>query len=135
MAKILLLEDDAHYREVIERLLLRSYPFTIRSVGTEALAWEALSNDEFDLVLLDLYIGGRRCWETLRRTIDHPGNPATIVFSCEDTQGNADYAVSHGAFAFLTKPFDFVRFKRTIDAALQAREPARLIEQEAPREG
>jgi len=121
MAKILLLEDDSHYRDIIERVLFCSYPNQLKSVATEMQAWEELSKEEYDLVLLDLYIDGRRCWETLKRAMSNPGNPVAIVFSCEDTQGNADYAVSQGAYAFLSKPFNFVRLKMTIDSALSTR--------------
>ncbi len=135
MVKILLLEDDRHYREIVKRLLLGSYPYAVTSVATELQAWEELSNGEFDLVLLDLYIEGRRCWDTLKRTVEHPGKPVAIVFSCEDTEGNADQAVMRGAFAFLSKPFDFVQFRRTIDSALHARLTAASTEQETCREG
>ena len=118
MGKILLLEDDSHYREIIERVLLRCYPYPITSVATEMQAEEELSKEEFDLVLLDLYIDGLRCWETLRRVVRHPGKPVAIVLSCEDTRMNADIAVSLGAYAFLPKPINFVRLKMTIDSAL-----------------
>ena len=119
MGKILLLEDDPHYREIIERVLSRSYPLTIKSVATEMQAWEELSKEDFDLVLLDLYIDGMRCWETLMRGVNQPGKPIAIVLSCEDTRMNADIAVSLGAYAFLSKPINFVRLKMTIDSALR----------------
>ena len=119
MGKILLLEDDPEYREIIERVLLRFYPYSIKSVATERQAWEELSNEGFDLVLLDLNIDGRRCWETLKRVVSHPGKPIAIVLSCEDTQGNADYALSLGAYAFLPKPINFIRLEMTIESALR----------------
>ena len=117
MGKILLLEDDPHYRQIIERVLLRWYPTTITSAATEMQAWEELSKEDFDLVLLDLYIDGKSCWETLKRVVRHPAKPVAIVLSCEDTQRNADYAVSLGAYTFLPKPIDFARLKMTIDSA------------------
>jgi DNA-binding NtrC family response regulator len=121
MAKVLLLEDDSNYRGIIERVIHRNYSFAVKSVATESQAWEELSKENFDLVLLDLNIDGRRCWETLKRAVRHPDKPPAIVFSCEDTKGNADYAVSHGAYTFLAKPFNFVRFLSTIDSALGAK--------------
>jgi DNA-binding NtrC family response regulator len=121
MAKVLLLEDDSNYRGIIERVIHRNYSFAVKSVATESQAWEELSKENFDLVLLDLNIDGRRCWETLKRAVRHPDKPVAIVFSCEDTKGNAEYAVSHGAYTFLAKPFNFVRLLSTIDSALSAR--------------
>lgn len=119
MGKVLLLEDDSHYREIIERVLSDCYPYPIKSVATEMQAQEELSKENFDLVLLDLNIDGQRCWETLRRVVGHPGKPIAIVLSCEDTRGNADHAASLGAYAFLSKPINFVRLKMTIDSALR----------------
>ena len=111
MGKILLLEDDSHYRGIIERVLSRNFPCTVTSVATEMQAWEELSKEDFDLVLLDLYIDGRRCWETLKRVVSHPAKPVAIILSCEDTQANSDRAVSLGAYAFLSKPINFLRLK------------------------
>ena len=119
MGKILLLEDDSHYRGIIERVLSRNFPCTVTSVATETQAWEELSKEDFDLVLLDLYIDGRRCWETLKRVASHPAKPVAIVLSCEDTQANSDRAVSLGAYAFLSKPINFLRLKMTIDTVIR----------------
>ena len=135
MGKILLLEDDSHYREVIERVLSRCYPDPIKSVATEMQAWEELSKEDFDLVLLDLYIDGRRCWETLKRVVSHPCKPVAIVLSCEDTQRNADHAASLGAYSFLPKPINFVRLKMTIDSAPRMEKRDASIPSETPDEG
>ena len=122
MAKVLLLEDDSNYRGIIERVIHRNYSFAVKSVATESQAWEELSKENFDLVLLDLNIDGRRCWETLKRAVRHPDKPVAIVFSCEDTKGNADYAVSHGAYTFLCQALQFRPIlKSTIDSALGAK--------------
>jgi len=119
MNRFLLLEDDPHYRGILERVLLRSESCAVTSVATEAQAWEVLSREEFDLVLLDLHIDGRCCWETLKRVVHRPGRHSAIVLSCDDTRENADRARSLGAFAFLPKPIDFARLKSTVDSALR----------------
>ena len=75
MVNVLLLEDDPAYRGLIERVFRRDYSYEITSVATEKQAWEELSAEEFDLVLLDLNIDGRRCWETLKRSVGHPVRP------------------------------------------------------------
>jgi DNA-binding response OmpR family regulator len=118
MVKVLLLEDDPGYRDIVVRVIRRSYPCAVTPVATEREAWEELARETFDLVLLDLNIDGTRCWETLKRAVGHPGKPVAIVFSCEDTRVNAECAVSLGAYTFLSKPFNFARLKATLDAAL-----------------
>jgi len=132
MVRVLLLEDDPHYREIIERVLLRSAPYVIEAVATEAQARKALAEETYDLVLLDLNIQGCKCWETLARAVRHPASPAAIMFSCEDTQANVEYAVARGACAFLPKPLSFLRLQMTIESALQGRERAALEGGRAP---
>lgn len=127
MVKILLLDDDSSYRGIIERVLLLSYPYAITSVATESQALQELSKRDFDLVLLDLNVDGRRCWNTLKMAVKHPGEPVTIVFSCEDTPENEEYALTHGAYAFLSKPFEFIRLKMTIESALDEKKPGRMM--------
>jgi len=135
MGKILLLEDDSHYRGIIERVLSRNFPCTVTSVATEMQAREELSKEDFDLVLLDLYIDGRRCWETLKRVVSHPAKPVAIILSCEDTQANSDRAVSLGAYAFLSKPINFLRLKMTIDSVLRMEKRDASITSETPEKG
>ena len=123
MNRILLVEGDPHFRGVIERLLLRSYSCVIASVATGKTAQDELSRQSFDLVIIDLDMEEGKNWDTLRRAIGNPGNPAAIVFSSEDTPVNMEYAKSCGAFDFLSKPFDYGILKTAIDSALQ--EPKR----------
>jgi len=134
MGKILLLEDDSHYRGIIERVLSGCYPGPITSVATETGACEELSKEDFDLVLLDLNIDGRRCWDTLKRVVSHPRKPVAIVLSCENTPRNADHAVSLGAYAFLSKPINFVQLKMTIDSALRTEKGDASFPSETPEE-
>ncbi|MEW6719749.1 MAG: response regulator [Thermodesulfobacteriota bacterium] len=121
MVKVLVVDDDSRYRAIIERVLSRTCQFAVTSAATERQAWETLEHDDFDLVLLDLYIEGQKSWETLKRVATHPGKPVAILFSCEDTRGNADLAASLGAYAFLPKPFDFMHLQRNIESALGLR--------------
>jgi diguanylate cyclase (GGDEF)-like protein len=118
MAQVLVVDDDAHFRGIIERLILRSYTYSVRTAATEAEAWEELESNPFDLVLLDLYIDGRKSWDTLSKIRKLPYAPPVIVISCEDTKGNLEHARSLGAFDFIPKPFDFGRIKTTVDSAL-----------------
>jgi len=118
MEKVLLVDDDSHFRGILERIILRSYTYSVKAVSTEAEAWEELADAGFDLVVLDLYIDGRKSWDTLRRIRGLSSPPAVIVISCESTKENADYARTLGAFDFVSKPIDFARFKATVDAAL-----------------
>jgi two-component system cell cycle response regulator len=118
MSKVLVVDDDAHFRGIIERLILRSYTYTVRTASTEEEAWEELDNIPYDLVVLDLFIDGKKSWDTLRRIRKLPSGPPVIMVTCEDTRENQEYAMSLGAVDFISKPIDFGRFKTTVDDAL-----------------
>jgi diguanylate cyclase (GGDEF)-like protein len=120
MAKLLVIDDDSHFRGIIERIILRNYNYSVTTVASEEEAWEELSRSSYDLVLLDLFIDGRKSWDTLRRIRVLPSPPVVIVISCEDLPTNAEYARRLGAADFVPKPIDFVRFKAAMDAALGA---------------
>lgn len=131
MAQVLVVDDDAHFRKIIERLILRSYTYSVRTVATEAEAWEELENNPCDLVLLDLYIDGKKSWDTLQRIRKLPSGPPVIIVTCEDTRENLDYARSLGAFDFIPKPIDFGRIKTTVDSALAWKKRAFVSTMEA----
>jgi diguanylate cyclase (GGDEF)-like protein len=118
MANILVVDDDSHFRDIITRVILRSYTYSVATAATEAEAWERLSRDPYDLVLLDLYIDGRKSWETLKRIGRLSVRPPVIMVSCEDTEENAAFAKSLGAADFLPKPIHFGRMKVSIDGIL-----------------
>lgn len=126
MAKVLVIDDDSHFRGIIERIILRSYTYSVKSVAGEKEAWEDLSKDTYDLVMLDLYIDGKKSWDTLKRIKALPSAPVVIMISCEDLAENAEYSKALGAVDFVPKPIDFARLKSSVDAALQLRSEARF---------
>jgi len=118
MARLLVVDDDAHFREIIERIILRSSTYTVHTATTAEEAYAELANSPYDLVLLDLNLHGRKSWDTLKKIRALPFPPPVIVISGEDTTENAEYARALGASDFIPKPIDFGRLKRTVDAAL-----------------
>ena len=125
MAKVLVVDDDSHFREILERIILRSYTYSVKAVSTEEEAWKETADGACDLVVLDLYIDGRKSWDTLKKIRGLSFPPVVIVISCESTKENADYARALGAFDFVPKPIDFACFKATVDAALGWKPDAR----------
>jgi len=125
MAQALVVDDDSHFRGIIARIICRSYTYQVKTAASEQEAWEELSKDPYDLVLLDLYLQGKKSWDTLRKIQTLPFRPAVILVSCEDTRENSEYAKALGALDFIPKPIDFARFKTTVDAALAGKQKAR----------
>ncbi|MBI5576014.1 MAG: response regulator [Deltaproteobacteria bacterium] len=120
MANVLIVDDDPHFRAIIERVILRNHACSVTAAATEEEAWDHLSKQTCDLVLLDLHIEGKKSWDTLKKIGEMPAGPAVIVVTCDDTRENAEYSRSLGAADFLSKPIDFGRLKESIEAALGA---------------
>lgn len=118
MENVLVVDDDSHFREIMERVLRRGHACSVNTAATEAEAWAKASQGICDLVLLDLLIDGKKSWDTLKRIRSLPDAPPVIMVSCEDTNENLVYAKSLGAADFLPKPIDFARLKSSVDAAL-----------------
>lgn len=115
MATVLVVDDDPHFRGIIERVLLRGDLHAVRSVATEAEAWDALGKASYDLVLLDLYVDGRKCWDTLKRIRKGSSGPPVLLVTCEDTPENAARAKALGAADLIPKPIDFGRLTTAVD--------------------
>src|SRR3972149_1568278 len=138
MGQVLIVDDDSHFCGIITRIIFRSYTYQVKTAASEQEAWEELSKDPYELVLLDLYLQGKKSWDTLRKIQTLPSKPAVILVSCEDTRENSEYAKALGALDFIPKLIDFARFKTAVDAALEGEKkprPARRIGDAADKPG
>lgn len=97
-------DDDAGVRGILVRLLSPHYTVVEASDGREAL--ELIEGRCPDLVLLDLIMPGLSGLETLEAY--HRTNPSlpTLVLTGTDEPEAACRALSMGAHAYITKPFD-----------------------------
>jgi DNA-binding NtrC family response regulator len=121
MANVLVVDDDSHFRGIMERIILRTFHHSVKATATEAEAWVCLSKESYDLVLLDLHVEGKKSWETLKKIGNLSAGPPVILITCDDTKENEEFAKSLGAADFLPKPIDFGRLRTSIDSALRSK--------------
>lgn len=100
-AKLLIAEDDAPTRALLERILgNQGYAVTLAADGVEAL--KQLSGQRFDLILTDLNmpnLGGLKLMELkAQKGIDTP-----VIFFTASADAEAD-ALEHGAADYIKKP-------------------------------
>jgi DNA-binding NtrC family response regulator len=129
--RILIVDDEEAIRESLEALLdLEGYE--TRSVGTGGEGIAALSDEVFDLVLLDLMLPDRdgiEVVEEIRRT-----NTQTpiLMLTAYGTLENAVTAIKGGANDFLTKPWNndklLLEIEQTIKQSRLEQENAALRE-------
>ena len=104
--RVLLVEDNPPDAALIREFLKgASAPVAIHHVERLEDALSALSEDSFDVVLLDLSLPDAQGLETLRRLLDQPSKivPPVLVMTGLDDEGIATKAVQAGAQDYLVK--------------------------------
>jgi class 3 adenylate cyclase len=110
-ASVLVVDDDARNREMLERRLARhGYRVTAAADGYAALeALAASTTAPFDLLLLDVMMPGIDGVEVLRRIrVTHPASDLPVIMAT--ARGSADAIVESlklGANDHVTKPLNF----------------------------
>jgi DNA-binding response OmpR family regulator len=118
MAHVLLIEDDARIREIVERGLgARGFVVSSAPDGTAGLDL-ALKLD-IDLVLLDLLLPGRQGLDVLEDIrAAKPRLPVIAVTAVDDT-GSRVSGLDAGADDYITKPFSVDELAARIRARLR----------------
>jgi class 3 adenylate cyclase len=121
--KILVVDDDAGNREVLEELLrLRGYPVVTAASGPEALA--LVKKDPPDLVLLDVTMPGMSGYEVCEALRAEPATrllPIVIVTALEG-QEEKIRAIEAGADDFLNKPIGPTELIARVKSLLRIKE-------------
>jgi two-component system nitrogen regulation response regulator NtrX len=124
MARILIIDDEPAIRSTLGGILEdEGHRATLCDSGEEGIA--AFARDEFDLVLLDLWLPGIDGLAVLER-IRNAGGPPVIMISGHGSVDSAVRATRLGAYDFLEKPLSLERVLLTVNHAISDR---RLREQ------
>ena len=119
MAKILIVDDEQSIRTTLAKILEdEGHRTALCDSGEEALA--QFARDEFDLIVLDLWLPGVDGMTVLER-LRSAGAPPVIVISGHANIDTAVRATRLGAYDFLEKPLSLERVVLTINHALSDR--------------
>jgi DNA-binding response OmpR family regulator len=118
MAHVLLIEDDARIREIVERGLgARGFVVSSAPDGTAGL--DLARKLDVDLVLLDLLLPGRQGLDVLEDIrAAKPRLPVIAVTALDDT-GSRVSGLDAGADDYITKPFSVDELAARIRARLR----------------
>ena len=120
MSKILVVDDDLSIRELISDLLTdRGMEVRCAVSGEEALG--ILSLESFDLILLDIMMGGISGIELCQKVRDSVSCPI-IFISAKNTVGDIVGGLGVGADDYITKPFSLEELSARDDAHLRSRQ-------------
>ena len=116
MANILIVDDEIAIRTTLAKILEdERHKATVCESGEEALA--QFAREEFDLVILDLWLPGVDGMAVLER-VRAVGGPPVIVISGHGNIDTAVRATRLGAYDFLEKPLSLERVVLTVNHAL-----------------
>ncbi|HEY8180828.1 MAG TPA: sigma-54 dependent transcriptional regulator [Thermoanaerobaculia bacterium] len=119
MAKILIVDDEQSIRSTLAKILEdEGHRTALADSGEEGLA--QFARDEFDLIILDLWLPGVDGMTVLER-LRSAGAPPVIVISGHGNIDTAVRATRLGAYDFLEKPLSLERVILTINHALSDR--------------
>jgi len=120
MAKILIVDDEQNIRRILSLLLKEQKHEVLEAIsGEEAL--ELAPKFKPELVLLDLNMPGIDGLTTLRHLLEWKADLDVIMITAFGTIRSAVEAMRHGAFDYLTKPFDNDELMMLVDRALEVR--------------
>ena len=125
-ATILIVEDDAVFRELVTTILDNAgYTVATACDGGEGL--RRIQRERFDLVLCDLKMPLRSGLELFRTTRGEPAAPLFIFITAFGRVEEAVSAIKEGAFDFLSKPLkDPASLLETVGRALEQVELERM---------
>ena len=106
MNRILIAEDEPRLASFLEKgLRANGFATTVAETGFEASA--LASDDEFDLVVLDLGLPGKSGFEVLREMRARGERLPVIILSARNEVEDKVAGLERGADDYVTKPFRF----------------------------
>ena len=118
MEKILIIDDEAFIRENVERILNEEgYQVLSAAGGKEAL--QLVSEEEVDLVLLDLNLGTENGIDVLKSLKEIDPDILVIIITGFGSVETAVDSLKMGAFHYMKKPFKADALRVIVKLALQ----------------
>lgn len=102
--RLLVVEDDPMLRDGLKDLLTQR-GWVVDAVGYADQALNALKQEAFDLMVLDIGLPGMDGFELLRRVRASGNNLGVLVLTARDALSERVHGLEVGADDYLTKPF------------------------------
>jgi len=117
-AKLLIVDDEKHIREGLEKALSTDgYDVELASDGKDAL--ERIEEGDIDLVITDLKMPNLSGEELMREALDKFPYLPIIILTGHGTIENAVEAMRNGAYDYLTKPLNIDKLSLIVNRALE----------------
>ncbi len=119
---MLVVEDEPRLAATLRRgLELEGFVVQHAHTGTDGLWWA--SEDDFDVIVLDIMLPELSGYEVLRRLRERDITTPVLMLTAKDGDYDQVDALDLGADDYLTKPFSFVVLTARLRALLRRRAP------------
>ncbi len=125
---ILIVDDEKTVRDST-RVALEMDDHYVEAVSDGGVAMLRLKEEEFDLVLIDLNLGGESALDILPDMQKRHPRTAVVVFTADATISTAVQAIQAGAMDYLEKPFTPEKLRSVVGRARQWRQLQERIEE------
>ena len=113
---ILIVDDEAIIRDFLSEVL-EDYDVAVACDGDEAIA--KLKERSFDLIITDLRMPKVPGQEVVKAARELRPNAKVVVMSGYSSLHTVSQSVSHGACAYLSKPFSIKELMQAVTTALE----------------
>src|SRR6266550_758249 len=102
--RILVVDDDRSICKLMGSILeIESYPFRVVTSGEQAR--RAMDEEQFDILVSDIYLGDDSGLNLLERMKTVNSEAEVVIMTAHGTMETAVRAVHNGAFDYISKPF------------------------------
>ena len=116
MYSVLIVDDDPMVAMINEQYVNRHKDFYVAAkCGDGKSALEYLSNNDVDLIFLDVFMPYMDGFETLRRIREQKINSDVIMVTAANERDALRESIQLGVIDYLVKPFTFERFRLALD--------------------
>jgi signal transduction histidine kinase/DNA-binding response OmpR family regulator len=118
--RLLVVDDEENVVEILQDLFSER-PYDVDTVNTGEEALERLNAGSYDLLLTDINLPGVNGLEVVAAAKEADPEMVVIVITGFASTGTAIDALRHGAYDYITKPFDLWEVEQIVARGLQSR--------------
>jgi two-component system, CitB family, response regulator MalR len=123
MIRVMIVEDDPMVAEFNKSYLAKVNGFQLTAMARSVEdAIRIVENQDFDLILLDIFMPGKQGLELLTFLREKEKETDVIIISAASDMDRIQKALRYGAVDYLIKPFEFERFQLALTAYMEKRE-------------
>ena len=116
--KLLLIEDDASLREIMQRAL-KSEGYIVESAGTYFEACDKIAGYSYDCIMLDIMLPDGNGLKLLEQIKKNGNDARVIIISARDSLDDKITGLDLGADDYLAKPFYMAELSARIKSVMR----------------